>query len=360
MAASAADIDDDSYYDLDAEGDGPDIFATGNILHAFSEPEDDDDGQELTVHAAVAKERRPHANHAEWEKRPMPTTMPAFDATGCGPRMPHLSADSQQLDFFDLWFVPMRDMLVRETTSYAFFLRARNPHLATTDPFLPVANDEMDIFIAICIRMGVLRLPSDRWYWRDDDFGDRYIKRRMSRARFLQIKRCFSVANPDEAVNKADKLAKVRCVLDLFNNISACVYAPAQHISLDEAQIQCAHRNARISHRAEKHKPLSDYIKVYSINESGTCYCPQVLLDERNGRPVREIVLQLTSALARMNKAFVLYTDRFYTSVDTLRALAERGLYIVGTCRADRGIPTELQADAKKIEGRRVGVLHGQ
>jgi hypothetical protein len=336
LGASAAVVDagDEQLFD---EG-GQDIHIAQDIRFGLEESEDEPAPEE-----AAPAPKRQKTNQADWQRTVLPVAWPAFMDHHCGPQVP--SDVKTELNLFDLWWRPLRTAMVGATNDYYFTVQRAAPSLRL-DGFRLVTDTEMDLFLAIVIFMGLVELPSDVDYWRPPPYGQVFVQRLMSRNRFLQIKRCLSISNPDAAANTADKIAKVRKAQEIFNDVSARVYKCRQNLSLDEAQIQCAHRMARISFRAGKNKPLSDYIKTFSINEAGTSYCPKFLIDERDKRTTREYVLKLVEPL--IGKEHVLYIDRFYTSIDTCLALMNLGLFTVGTMRTDRGVPKDLVDDVKR------------
>jgi len=329
------------------EGDGPDATVVGPEMDVRYEPGEQEDG------ADEVEEARPKArgvNHANWQAEKIPIRMPVFDKTNCGLQIGTLTSTSSPFAVFRIWWTRIRALLVVQTNIYAHVLCIREPGLAYMDGYRAVTENEMDRFLAVIICMGLCKKQNEDWYWRDDHLGDSFIKSLMSRDRFSVIKRCLSVANPTQDENDRDKLAKVRAIVDVYNDISAAAYMPGQFISLDEAQIQCASRFARCSHRGEKHKPLSDYIKVFSINESGTCYCPRVLIDERTKVPLRQYVMDLVEPLVRWKRPYIVVTDRFYTSVSMAGELLAKGVYTVGTIRTDRGVPKDLVAESSRLK----------
>ena len=94
----------------------------------------------------------------------------------------------------------------------------------------------------------------------------------MSRDRFVMIKRVFSCANPTAPDNNADRLAKVRPLIDLAHTVFHKYYVPSRNVGLDESQLLCCGRNARCAHR-DSHvmkKPLSDFVKSFGLHETGT------------------------------------------------------------------------------------------
>lgn len=102
------------------------------------------------------------------------------------------------------------------------------------------------------------------------------------------------VANPSAEQNAVDRITKFRGFHDAVRRIIQAHWIPAAKQALDESQQQCAHRNSRISHRAETNKPLSDYIKIISAHDSVNGYCNGFIVDERLPNvSVLDMVLQV-------------------------------------------------------------------
>ena len=200
----------------------------------------------------------------------------------------------------------------------------------------------------VVIIMGLVELPNEDDYWSTDTILAQGIMQNiLSRNRFQQIKHCLMAANPTPAENESDRLAKVHPFLDLLQQISWACYNPQHQLSLDESQCKCGHRYSCISYRWETKKPITDYIKVSSLHCAHCGYCYSFMVDTRDKlRNTLTLVLDVYAPLPQ--KPFCIATDRFYTSVDTAKKLLEKGLYVYGTVRTDRGIDKKLEKTAKQ------------
>ena len=70
-------------------------------------------------------------------------------------------------------------------------------------------------------------------------------------------------------------------------------------------------------------------------------------IDERDATTTRQYVHRLVEPLVALQQPYRIVTDRYYTSVDTARSLQDKGVFMYGTLRRDRGCPTSLLDDVK-------------
>ena len=292
---------------------------------------------------AGGRGRGARANSAAWGRRSLTFHMPAFTAP-TGPRpVPAALKDSHDVDLFlvDEFFV----MLLKETNRRAYIEKASAAPPKLLSNWKDVTKDELYGLLSIVITMGLVQLPDEADYWNTDTriWNVPLVSNVMARARFEQIKHCLMVANPTAEENEADKLAKVRPFLTLVQNVSVLRFTPSQDCSLDESQCQCGHRHARFAYRGETKKPIADYIKIISLHCAETGYCYSFFVDTRE-MSVRDMVLRVCSELPE-GQPFRVATDRFYTGVDTAKALLQRGVFMYGTVRTDRGIDKTLKAE---------------
>ena len=234
--------------------------------------------------------------------------------------------------------------LVRMTNKNALLKRAKKAgEGGGVRPWTPVSMEEMYAFVAIIFIMGLVELPNERDYWTTDEIlHQKYIARVMSRDRFFEIKRNLAAACPSPEESQADRLAKVRPLVTKTQQTIKSLYTPGADLGLDESQIQCASRYARFSYRAETKKPKSDYIKVIAAHESKTGYCAAFHIDTRT-ESVQDMVLKVVNQLPQPGEHRRIATDRFYTTVDTARALMQQDYHMYGTVRKDRGPPDVLK-----------------
>ena len=300
-----------------------------------------------------ARSQRRGANYANWQSNVIPVSMPMF--TGAidpqrGGNLIYTPVDSFSLFFSDA----LLKLFCEHTNRYIHSLLAQTQPLKTLRGYVEVSVPELKEFLAILFYLGIKRLPNEtmHWYPQNSKFFSQWFSSIMSYKRFRQIKRCLSIAMPTAEENEKDKLAKVRSLITHTTEASNKYYIPDQDLGLDESQILCCGRNARVSHRSDKftNKPLKDYIKSFAIHESKTGYCVNFRIDDRVPEKdiTRKVVLRLcTSSLPK--RPYKIATDRYYTSVDTATSLLEQGFYMYGTMRTDRGVCKELISKKKEV-----------
>jgi hypothetical protein len=95
--------------------------------------------------------------------------------------------DTRPIDFLRLFFdEEIVQQFVDETNKYA---AAEEEQMLTANP---VDVEEFWRFLAVCVFMGVVRLPERALYWSNDpNYGQKYAKERISAKRFDAIMRCW-------------------------------------------------------------------------------------------------------------------------------------------------------------------------
>lgn len=284
----------------------------------------------------------PLANYAAWANVAIDVDIPPFIGDA-GPVLPPEGGAEALSHSVDLFLTPpILNMIRLETNRRAHLELGAAAHDKLLDNWKDVSAGEVSALLSIIITMGLMELPDEDDYWCTDDYWSvPFVSNLMSRKRFKQMKHCLMVANPTVEQNAEDKLAKVRPFLGLVGEISRARYQPYQDCSLDESQCQCGHRHARFAYRGETKKPIADYIKVISLHCSKTGYCYSFFVDTRS-ESIREMVVAVCAPLPA--RPYRIATDRFYTGVDTARKLLQRGLYMYGTVRTDRGIDKTIAA----------------
>jgi hypothetical protein len=203
----------------------------------------------------------------------------------------------------------------------------------------PVTTADVYRYLAIIFAMGAVHTTNcgDLWSNNPPLGSAGYFNNIMPRERFKEVKRVFSVGNPDAATNATNKLAKVEDFLNLVRKNIQRNYRPMQDMALDETSIQCGHRYARVSYRAQTHKKRKDFIKVIAVHECETAYCWDFFVDKCDHAATHDLTLRVLSSLPPVNH--IVACDRFYSSPKTFEALKEKHVYAYGTLARNRGAP---------------------
>ena len=93
---------------------------------------------------------------------------------------------------------------------------------------------ELKAFVGICLLMGIMKLPSRRYYWKKNGWLATKIPLIMSRDRFENIWRFLHLVNNADR-NANDKLYKLRFFIDHINAKFKEIYTPSNHLSIDES-----------------------------------------------------------------------------------------------------------------------------
>ena len=163
----------------------------------------------------------------------------------------HITAESNAVDYLDLFLDnDFWELLCSQTSLRAEQEREDKPTSCYATSFKPVAKDEMKAFVALRLQMenSVVK-PRYENYWQGSvrNFmtctpGFRDV---MDRDRFLAIWTYLHLVDErDATVDKADKIYKVRPMLDILLPKFRHHFVPKQYISLDEGMIPTKNRLA--------------------------------------------------------------------------------------------------------------------
>lgn len=233
-------------------------------------------------------------------------------------------------------------MIVQETNLYAeeVFLSKSTSEKSRITRWTELTVEELKIFIGIVLHMGTIRLNRLQDYWRKHRlFNLPAFSSYMSRDRFMLIMRCFHFnKNPLPGEPKpADRLFKIRPVVDYFNSKMLQIYYPDKNLSLDESMVLW--RGRLVFRQYIKNKRHKYGVKLYLVTEpDGTMIKFAVYtgtLDDYGGKGhAANIVLHLMEE--KLDVGHSLYLDNYYNSYDLACKLLSRKTYCTGTLRVDR------------------------
>ncbi|MEL7307546.1 MAG: transposase [Pseudomonadota bacterium] len=274
----------------------------------------------------------------KWEKTPNTSEQFPFQSDpGLTISMP---VDASPTDFAKLFFTDqLRQNLVRETNNYAHkVIDASRPlrRNSAMNRWKDVTLAEMDTFLGIILHMGLVGMPSYRHYWKNDpQFKNEFVRKAMSRNRFLDIMRFWHFGDNDIAT---DRVSKVRFWTDHLNDTMRSIYVPSKNLSLDESMMLW--RGRLIFRQYIKNKRHKYGIKFYELCQYDgivlrvSIYSGQSYDDPHGLGQSGAIVNHLMSDF--FDKGYSLYADNYYNSVPLAKYLTVRQTYICGTLRADR------------------------
>lgn len=188
--------------------------------------------------------------------------------------------------------------------------------------------------------MGTIRLNRLQDYWKTHRlFNLPAFKNYMSRDRFMVIFRCLHFSRnplPGEQT-PADRLFKIRPVLDYFNSRMNDIYYPSKELSLDESMVLW--RGRLVFRQYIKNKRHKYGVKLYILTEPDGIIQKFAVytgtLDDFGGKGhAANVVLHLMDQ--KLDVGHSLYMDNYYNSFELASQLLTRKTYCTGTIRVDR------------------------
>jgi hypothetical protein len=209
-----------------------------------------------------------------WSKDDTKEPMRPFEGeTG----LQHPMDSHDPIDFFYLLFEEdMWNTLVQQTNLY---FTQSHPDLDTLSPhsrsrkWKVVTVDEMKVFMAISIAMGLVVKQDIEQYWSTDEIdGTPFFGKYMSRDRYHLILWNLHVSDNTNEVEHGmpgfDPLNKVRPFIKMMRSTFRDVYTPSQNLSFDEGS--CPWKG-RLKWRVyNPSKPNKFHMKFYQVCEAET------------------------------------------------------------------------------------------
>ena len=154
-----------------------------DVLYRDSEEEEDDsctedqeDDEEATLGStsrgqdlrrkeprrSARQRRRANTAARTWDELEMPERPFALAS---GPSLPAGQDFSDPLAVFDLFWKPIRALMKVYTNRYCHLLLSKAVHPAYLDGWKDVSDEDLDVFLAILIFMGIKDMPCEKMYW---------------------------------------------------------------------------------------------------------------------------------------------------------------------------------------------------
>lgn len=236
------------------------------------------------------------------------------------------------------------DKIVRYTNEYGHVSAKR---------WVDVTRKDLESFIAILFISAVQKRKDKpaNWFSNHRILESQVMKKIMSGRRFFTMLRylhCCSMEPPPvgSEYDPSYKIFEVQQYLEeRFNRL----YIPGEHLSLDETLIRAFGRmkfKVRIVTKAARYG-----IKLYVITDAATAFVLKVIVytgsstyDTADQQEEKKKTVQIVERLVEpfVGTFRTIYVDRFYTSLDLLKMLEEKDLFITGTMLANR-IPQNLR-----------------
>ncbi|VDI16622.1 Hypothetical predicted protein [Mytilus galloprovincialis] len=143
--------------------------------------------------------------------------------------------------------------------------------------------------------------------------------------------------------------SKFQCFVDLFNRQSKQHYIPKQNLSIDESLIASKGRSSIIQYIPSKAAKFG--VKLWVLAEAVSGYICQISVYKgKQYDPTPQGMLQgayvvnkLLDAAGLFNKAYHLFTDSFFSSINLAKELLAKGTLFTGTLRANRQMPNTIK-----------------
>ena len=217
-----------------------------------------------------------------------------------------------------------------------------------------ITRKDLESFLAVLFISGIQKRKDKPSNWFSDNrlLENQVMKKVMSGRKFFSILRylhCCPVENQDRTAADYDPSYKVAEVRDYLEDRYRRLFVPGQQLSLDETLIRAFGRikfKVRIVTKAARYG-----IKIYVITDAATAFVLRVLIytgkSTYYAEPEAQVEKKTVQVVNRLIEPFVgshrtIYVDRFYTSLDLVKSLAEKNLYITGTMLANR-IPQAIR-----------------
>lgn len=248
--------------------------------------------------------------------------------------------------FEEIFNFEIVDLLVKETVRYA----AENKN----DHRFVLSAIEVKQFIGILLLSGYNSRPSERHYWSNsEDLGVDIVKQCMTRDRFLKIKQYLHFQNNNLADdNKGDKLFKVRPLFTLVTESFKKFGVFRKNLSIDEMMVKYYGKHGM--KQFMRGKPIRFGYKFWALcDDDGYCYnfdiyCGKNNNDENSGDSLGARVVQKMLSVVVDPLKYNVFFDNFFTSLNLLEDLADKGFRASGTIRENRLMKCPIQ-DSKTM-----------
>lgn len=252
--------------------------------------------------------------------------------------------------FYKLFGKNLIDQIVLQTNLYS---------VQCTGTSINTDREEMKTFLAILLRMGVMKLSAYRDYW-DEDCRINVVADLMPVKRFEKLRRYVHFCD-NTNIRKEDRYAKVRPLMDAVRN-NLIKIEPERDYSIDEAMIPYKGKKAGNLRQYIKNKPKKWGFKFFTragvsgiiydfLPYAGSATFLDMTLDENEealGKSGQFVTVLCRSIPAGLNSE--IFVDNFFCSLELIIYLNAKGFDTLGTIRADRlrECPLKSEKELKK------------
>jgi hypothetical protein len=307
--------------------------------------EDDSDEEPVDVDDVPAAEEEDEEKEnlpppASWSKQCNNIVCPPLTAPS-GPQLPVHHAVAE-MDFFQCMLTQHTiHTIATNTTAYA--------HSKGATQAWTTSAEELWLFIAVHIFMGINHLPRSHMYWQEA-WQEPFVVDAFSRDRFHELLRFFHIAPPSPPDAKHTVLDKIAPLITACQHSFSTCFLPAQVLVFDESMVPFKGRD-----------PLKQYLpdKPWPWGYKVWCLASDKYLlnfDVYKGRQKRkkdnltlhQQVMKLVQPYA--HRGHILYLDNLFVTVGLFDHLERIGIRACGTLRPERkGLPPDVKEAGKRL-----------
>ena len=326
------------------------------IVTIAPDVEDDSDEEPIDVDdvPAVEEEKEQQENippPSSWSKVCTGIVYPTLTVPS-GPHLPVHHAISE-MDFFHCLLTQHTlQTIAANTTTYAHHKGAAQTWMTSVE--------ELWLFIAVHIFMGIAHLPRSHMYW-EERWLQPFVVDAFSRDRFHELLRFFHIAPPTPAGVKHTVLDKVEPLITACQHSFSSCFLPAQVLVVDESMVPFKGRDPMKQYLPDK--PTSWGYKVWCVASDKYLLNFSVFRGRQKRKQdnltLHEQVVQLVQPY--QHRGHILYVDNLFVTVGLFDHLERIGMRACGTVRPDRkGLPADAkQAGMQLAKDARTGWQRG-
>jgi hypothetical protein len=213
--------------------------------------------------------------------------------------------------------------------------------------------EEVWLFIAVHIYMGIVDLPQLHMYW-EEGWRQGFIVNAFSRDRFKELLRYFHIAPPTPQGVQHTVIQKIAPLYHLCQTTFSEYFIPPREFTIDETMVRFKGRSTWKT--IIKGKPTPIGYKLFTIASHGYLLGFEIYKG-KGGYTTRQSVIhhtvtELVKRWEHTNR--ILFFDNLYTSPALCRHLHRVGIRACGTVRTNRaGLPLKskpLKAVMRSLE----------
>jgi hypothetical protein len=209
--------------------------------------------------------------------------------------------------------------------------------------------EELWLFIAVHIFMGIVDLPDLHMYW-EEGWRQGYVVKAFSRDRFTELLRYFHIAEPTPPGVRHTVIQKIAPLYDHCRLTFSSYFIPPREFAVDETMVGFKGRSAWKT--VIKGKPTPIGYRVYTVASHGYL----LNFDIYKGKGgyttaqgvIHHTVINLVTPWSLQHR--ILFFDNLYTSPALCRHLLTIGIHSCGTARSNRkGLPSDIKEAMKSL-----------